>query len=620
MSSLGAEKDANHWGIYDARAEWRRQGVSEKSVDRGWRISNINLDYKFSPTYPSLLVVPTSVSDNVINYAGKFRSRCRIPVLTYLHPINHCSITRCSQPFVGMRNNRSIQDERLIEAIFSTSGPAATISYDSTQVASQGGAHSIESSHADLASLSSSGSSAYQKPAAALSADALEETLMSEVEADDIQAPRAEDSEAQVLPSFIHNESPQNLIVDARPTVNAMAMQAIGLGSENMDNYPQASKKYLGIDNIHVMRDSLAKVIEALKDSDITPLSPNRELLARSQWLRYISILLDGADLIARTVGLGHSHVVIHCSDGWDRTSQLAALSQLSLDPYFRTLEGFIVLIEKDWLSFGHQFRRRSGFLGNEKLFSIQNEGLSTAVPGSSTSSTSQPGAKALESALLSAKGFFTPSPPSATSQNPNSAPTSDTETPPHKNNPKETSPIFHQFLDAVYQLQHQHPTAFEFNERFLRRLFFHFQACQYGTFLYDSERERVEAKIYERAGCVWDYFLVRRAEWMNPRYKPPGTAEEDVADRMVFHNGTVRWWPEMFGRSDQEMNGPSIVSPLRAERQAKNWGKEDAKTSAPLDMPSTGLTSGSGRVGGGIIEGMRGIGLGAAGKGLEMQ
>lgn len=32
----------------------------------------------------------------------------------------------------------------------------------------------------------------------------------------------------------------------------------------------------------------------------------------------------------------------------------MVSLSQLMLDPYFRTMDGFFVLIEKDWLAFGY--------------------------------------------------------------------------------------------------------------------------------------------------------------------------------------------------------------------------------------------------------------------------
>ena len=387
---------------------------------------------------------------------------------------------------------------------------------------------------------------------------------------------------------MIYGAQQRNMIVDARPTVNAYAMQAVGLGSENMDNYKFATKVYLGIDNIHVMRDSLNKVIEALKDSDVTPLGPNRELLYKSHWLKHIANMLDGVGLIARQVGLQHSHVLIHCSDGWDRTSQLSALGQICLDPYYRTLEGFIVLVEKDWLAYGHRFQYRTGPLSSEKWFQVENERI-----GGRDSSSNDPnrgtdamaGAqKTLENALLSAKGFFSskehnasrdslnvdsdgdplqsydsdsPQASRRVASNPslitnaNSA-TSDK----HITKVKETAPIFHQFLDATYQLMYQHPTRFEFSERFLRRLLYHLYSCQYGSFLYDNEQSRKETKVAERTRSVWDYFLSRKEQFLNPKYDPVIDDNVRGKERLIFpRTEEVRWWSELFSRTDEEMN-----------------------------------------------------------------
>lgn len=379
----------------------------------------------------------------------------------------------------------------------------------------------------------------------------------------------------------IYGAQQQNLIVDARPTVNAFAMQAVGLGSENMDNYKFATKAYLGIDNIHVMRDSLNRVVDALKETDVTPLGPNREQLARSGWLKHIAGILDGAGLIARQVGLSHSHVLIHCSDGWDRTSQLSALSQICLDPYFRTLEGFMVLVEKDWLSFGHMFRHRSGHLNSEKWFQIENE----RIGGDANRGFEGSGAgKAIESAFLSAKGFFgrdntsrdslpdsdgelqsydSDSPAKKTTSVPRSSVSEKEIT-----KVKETSPVFHQFLDATYQLLHQYPKRFEFNERFLRRLLYHLYACQFGTFLFNNEKERVQTGAFERTRSVWDYFLARRDQFINPEYDPEIDDHQRGKERLIFPRvKETRWWNESFGRSDSEMNGsyPSD-SPIAAE------------------------------------------------------
>lgn len=46
---------------------------------------------------------------------------------------------------------------------------------------------------------------------------------------------------------------------------------------------------------------------------------------------------------IAELVQKHKSSVLIHCTDGWDRTAQLSALAMLMLDPYYRTIKGLEV-------------------------------------------------------------------------------------------------------------------------------------------------------------------------------------------------------------------------------------------------------------------------------------
>lgn len=74
-----------------------------------------------------------------------------------------------------------------------------------------------------------------------------------------------------------------------------------------------------------------------------------------------VSKILKATNQILDTMIVKNNNVLVHCSDGWDRTAQMCSLAQQCMDPYYRTLDGLIVLINKDWISFGHQFRLRFG-------------------------------------------------------------------------------------------------------------------------------------------------------------------------------------------------------------------------------------------------------------------
>lgn len=151
-------------------------------------------------------------------------------------------------------------------------------------------------------------------------------------------------------------------IYDARPYLNAYANKLRGAGFENVNNYRDIDLEliFCGMSNIHAVRSSFQKITNNVSYMTNCE-STNFINITNSGWYEAIIILLKSSFQIYNSIREGNN-VLIHCSDGWDRTSQLCSMSQLLLDKYFRTLDGFICLIEKDWISFGHQFRYRSGF------------------------------------------------------------------------------------------------------------------------------------------------------------------------------------------------------------------------------------------------------------------
>lgn len=81
----------------------------------------------------------------------------------------------------------------------------------------------------------------------------------------------------------------------------------------------------------------------------------------RSGWLQHEAGLLSVAVRCVRMLDTQGISAKISCSDGWDRTPQAVALTQLLLDPYYRTIEGFGVLVDKEFGAFGHKYKDRAG-------------------------------------------------------------------------------------------------------------------------------------------------------------------------------------------------------------------------------------------------------------------
>ncbi|KAJ1633566.1 protein-tyrosine phosphatase-like protein, partial [Pavlovales sp. CCMP2436] len=173
--------------------------------------------------------------------------------------------------------------------------------------------------------------------------------------------------------------------------------------------------------------------------------------------------------------------VLVHCSDGWDRTSQITALAQLQLDPYYRTLRGFAVLVEKEWLSFGHCFAQR---YGSHVHSAHQSDG-----------SPSNPPAPVPED---------------------------------------QQSPVFVQFVDAVWHLTLSFPRAFEFSQLFLAKVLEHVFSGRYGTFLLDTHAARHQNGLPQRTRSLWSDLLDAPAErgLVNPWYAPvQGTLPLSASD-----------------------------------------------------------------------------------------
>ncbi|XP_067014667.2 myotubularin-related protein 3 isoform X2 [Anabrus simplex] len=284
-------------------------------VHCAWRVSNANADHKLCQSYPRQLLVPACISDETLELAARFRSARRVPAVVWRHTGNGAVIARCSQPEVGWLGWRSSEDEDLLKAI------ADACAYDR--------------GHSTLVD--------------ATNCNGLTSTPTKE------STPPEELTESP----FARHENKKVLIMDARSYTTAVANRARGGGCECPEYYPSCEIQFMNLANIHSIRKSFHAVRQLCAAA--ADQSNWFSLLEGTRWLLNISGLLRAAVTVVSAVDQEGRPVLVHCSDGWDRTPQIVALAELLLDPYYRTVDGFQVLCEREWLDFGHKFGDRCG-------------------------------------------------------------------------------------------------------------------------------------------------------------------------------------------------------------------------------------------------------------------
>eukprot|EP01084_Bolivina_argentea_P205135 350491_1 len=266
---------------YLIKKEYQRLGWNENEKNCSLRVTQLNQNYNFCPTYPTLLLIPQNVTDNLIIKAAQYRARNRVPVITWCNS-HKISLSRSSQPICNVFSNKI----------------------------------------------------------------------------------NKYDKELLSLLNKMNTCSETFLICHCRPQKTILIHHNFKHNYKN--NYENTKMITIDMDNIHMIRRSIneLKMCCQNKQFDVNWL----QKLSNMEWFKHMAKIIQYSQKIANLIDKYKHSVLIHCTDGWDRTSQICCLTQLLLDPYYRTFEGFLILIQKEWLWFSHKFGDRNvNYFGRKK-------------------------------------------------------------------------------------------------------------------------------------------------------------------------------------------------------------------------------------------------------------
>lgn len=235
--------------VYDVHAEFARLKFDPSKFAVN---SSINRDYSLCASYPREVILPSNLSAVPIQSSASFRGSGRFPAVSWGHPQNLATISRCSQPQVGIRGSRDAGDEALVGAIFGANPRISNLA----------------------------------KPMYIIDCRP--------------QTAAAANCTTTGFPGYIFRPS------------DKIAIDIKGAGYENTNYYTNCKLMFMNIQNIHTMRSSFRALTDlcARETGEI----PDRAAFESTKWLDHIQLLLKAAVQMAKLVHEHGTSLLVHCS------------------------------------------------------------------------------------------------------------------------------------------------------------------------------------------------------------------------------------------------------------------------------------------------------------------